>query len=61
MLRPNFTSQSGQKYILIDQLDGTYRIFNSSLIDISCEAVEADMVDIVIADYEAGLKENIFC
>jgi hypothetical protein len=60
MLTPNFTSKTGQQYILVDQLDGTYRIFNSGLIDISCEAVEADMVSIVIADYEAGLSENIF-
>jgi hypothetical protein len=61
MLTPNFTSKTGQQYILVNQLDGTYRIFNSNLRDISCEAVETDMVYIVIADYEIGLNENIFC
>ena len=61
MLTPNFTSESGRQYFLIDQLDGTYRLLNSDLLDICCEAVEADMVSIVIADYEAGLNEKIFC
>ena len=60
MLTPNFTSKTGHRYILIDQLDGTYRIFNSGLMDISCETVESDMISIVIADYESGLNENIF-
>jgi hypothetical protein len=58
MLTPNFTSQSGQQYIIIDELDGTYRLLNSNLMDICCEAVETDMVYIVIADYEAGLSEK---